>query len=248
MRLLLMAVLVLVAPASADVLILRDGSTVPIQGNWEIKNGTVIFTLPNGTLGSLRLRDVDLDASAVATAQANQPAAAEPAEPIVAPRAPVLTLTDEDVRRAPQDVLDSATKRLTNDGDESASEQSAPPTSTPAAAASADVRIDSWEESYSADEGGVQISGTLRNGGTVPATGIMVTVELYDEKGTRLADAPARVGDVALRAGGTTGFVATFPGVAVAGDVKFRVRHASLAFDRNPAAESTGTAGVAGEG
>lgn len=238
MRMLAATLLFLVASGSwADILVLRDGSTVVTKGTWEVRGASIVFTLPNGTLGSLRVRDVDLDASAVATAEAARPQATSAAETATPERrAAVLTLTDDDIQRAPQDVIDAAAARLTAPAGDPASEGEASPATPKGGVA---VAVASWEESYSIDEGGVRISGSLRNNGDSLATGVSVSVRVYDEEGNILGESPARVGDAAIRAGGTTGFTAVFPGVGAVNDVKFEVRHNAIEFTRPAPAPPT---------
>lgn len=79
----------------ADVLMLKDGSSVETLGPWEVRGSIVVFKLPNGSLSSLRTSEIDLDRSAQATVRkAERPAVV--AEPI-APVTPALVLTDSDV-------------------------------------------------------------------------------------------------------------------------------------------------------
>lgn len=214
--------------AGADVLVLRDGSKVTTRGAWEIKGSMVVFTLENGTLGSLRLRDVDLDASAVATAEKLAP----PPAPTEAPRekrAAVLTLTDADVARAPDDVLARQAAGATQ-ATEAGSSESAKPA---ARGENIHVSVESFEEGYDPEVGGVQVTGILKNNGDQPASSINVVVEVYDDKGKMLASESARVGAVALGPGRTVGFVAKFPNIGVVQDVKFRVQHDTLLFEKD---------------
>ncbi len=50
--------------ASADVLVTKEGARVETQGPWEVRGRQVIFTTPKGVLSSMRLAEVDLEASA----------------------------------------------------------------------------------------------------------------------------------------------------------------------------------------
>ncbi len=85
------------ATGHADWLVTRAGERVETQGGWEVKGRMVVFTQPTGTLSSLRLSEVDLDASNEATADAAA-AAARPAapEPATADR-PARVITTDDV-------------------------------------------------------------------------------------------------------------------------------------------------------
>lgn len=96
---LVLAVALLGLPAaaiSADWLVTREGARVETRGTWEVRGKMVVFTRPNGTLSSMRLSEVDLDASQAATAAARRPTDVPSDEE--APQ-PVLVLTNDDVRR-----------------------------------------------------------------------------------------------------------------------------------------------------
>lgn len=156
----------LVAPAavSADVLVMRDGSRVETEGTWETRGRLIRFTLPNGTLGSVRADEVDLEASEEATRVAAEEAAreasttgeeAEARAPREKPE-PVLVLTDKDIARAESSVVDEARS----------------------SANLANVRVLNWE--YREDEGGnpYRIVGTVRNVGFTGVEDIIVSVKV----------------------------------------------------------------------
>ncbi len=91
-----------VPAARADWLVTRAGDRIETDGGWEVRGRMVVFTRPDGVLSSLRLSEIDLDASAAATAEA---AAAEVAPAGVTEDAPSRTarrpvrrvITTEDV-------------------------------------------------------------------------------------------------------------------------------------------------------
>ena len=56
------------SPLGADWLVLRDGSKVEVRSGWRVDGKRIVFELVDGTLSSLKLAQVDLDASAKATA------------------------------------------------------------------------------------------------------------------------------------------------------------------------------------
>lgn len=90
--------LLLPAAGQADWLITQDGQRIRTQGPWEVKGRMVVFTSERGTLSSIRLDEVDLEASEEFTARAARPAAETPAE---APQPPsVMILTNEDVAQS----------------------------------------------------------------------------------------------------------------------------------------------------
>lgn len=93
------ALFALSSPAAGDWLVMADGTRVETRGPWEVKGKLVVFTRPAGGLASLRLAEVDLEASREATSAAAAAAAggesrAQEAPP---PKAPVLVITDADV-------------------------------------------------------------------------------------------------------------------------------------------------------
>ncbi len=79
--------------AHADWLVTRDGERIETRGAWEVRGRVVVFTNHGGALSSIRLDEVDLEASRAATEEPEQ-AAAQPAAPA---RKPVMTLTTRDV-------------------------------------------------------------------------------------------------------------------------------------------------------
>jgi len=82
--------------AGAEVVVLKDGSRVETRGSFEVRGRQIVFTSAQGTLATLRLDEVDLEASRAASRPAPAPAANT--GPAAAPKkAPVLVLTDRDV-------------------------------------------------------------------------------------------------------------------------------------------------------
>ena len=94
-------------PASAEWLITHDGHRIETDGPWKVKGRLVVYTDAKGTLSSIRLDEIDLEASETAS----QEPAEEPAEsredeskPEREPRKrPVLVLTDGDIPEATTD-------------------------------------------------------------------------------------------------------------------------------------------------
>ena len=203
------------APSRADWLVTQDGSRLETKGPWNVKGKLVTFTLPNGTLGSLRLSEVDLarsseaTAAEVAAADAAKKAATEeiPAKPVA-----VLVLTDADVAHATEAVTSSTT------ADPEAAADKAPDTTTGAA-----VTVTAWDKSFSQTENGVTVTGTLRNKGATVAAALGVEVRLYDEEGKLVGSAPATLSTESLEPGAAARFRVTFPGVTSFMAAKFDV-------------------------
>src|SRR3954451_714505 len=85
-------------PAHADWLVTRDGGRVETKGTWQVKGKLLVFTRAvDGALASLRVAEVDLDASTKATAEAKVKAEAPP--PVETPQKKLAVLTDKDFRK-----------------------------------------------------------------------------------------------------------------------------------------------------
>ncbi|HEV2845203.1 MAG TPA: FxLYD domain-containing protein, partial [Thermoanaerobaculia bacterium] len=167
---LLAVLLMAAAPAQADWLVTRDGGRVETKGIWKVKGKLVVFTQADGALSSLRLSEVDLEASRKATedskVKAEKPPAPEP------PKKKLAVLTDADFKKAtPQG---STAPPKAEEG------QAAPPGL---------VSVSSWKR---ADQGdGLQIEGTLHNNTEDMVVNAAVEVQLYNEAGDRVGTAPA---------------------------------------------------------
>lgn len=133
-------------PAEADVLVTKDGQKIETDGPWEIKGRQVIFTTPKtGTLSAVRLSEIDLEASELAT---NTPPLIELKAPDRPPRLgemsqkdrpdPTFVMTDDDVGKATtkelealarafggamMEVLEKTAETLTEDGTISSDEK-----------------------------------------------------------------------------------------------------------------------------
>lgn len=196
------------APAAADWLVTRDGSRIETRGPWELKGKLVVFTAANGTLSSLRLSEVDLEASEAATNAAKAPppdSEPEPAPP--EDKEPVLVITDADVPKA----------RKREPQAPSAAEEGE------AEAAEPQVTVVSWTEVNEPGSFDVRIFGTLRNDTGEVATDLDVMVRLLSSDGALLSQQPARLQSRNLAPGATTNFRAVFPGVYSFSSVAFEV-------------------------
>ncbi|HVS02083.1 MAG TPA: FxLYD domain-containing protein [Thermoanaerobaculia bacterium] len=204
------------APGAADLLVLRDGARVETRGPWEVRGRQVVFTLPNGTLSSLRAEEVDLEASRAATAAAEAAAAApEPAPEPQVKRAPVLVLTEADIPPM-------SAEEIAAQAEESGVEEMA------AAVAESRLEVTQWQELESSDQG-ITIGGTVHNASAAVATNIEVVVMLYDREGGLLATSEAALGASSLQPEKATPFRASFPGVFNYGEVRFDLQHVPLA-------------------
>ncbi|MEM9594018.1 MAG: glutaredoxin family protein, partial [Acidobacteriota bacterium] len=102
----LAAVLSAAAPATADWLVTETGERIETAGPWQVRGRLVVFEDPSGALRSMRLSNLDMEASEIATRDAQAPpadAAVEdgndaPERP-AAPK-PVMVLTNADIPQA----------------------------------------------------------------------------------------------------------------------------------------------------
>ncbi len=201
LRLTLAAVLLHLVGASllcADWLVTRDGQQIETRGAWEIRGKAVIFTLPNGTLGSMRVKEVDLEASRALeeSLAAKHVAPSEEMEE----KTPVLVVTDADM--SPR-----ALRRGPEDSDSPGEVSDAAP--SPAAPISA-VAVAQWERVDEPGELDFEISGTVRNGGSDMALDLKVSISLFDENGQSLVTTIAKVTKDTLVPGESTEFTAGF--------------------------------------
>lgn len=102
MRSLVVALLLcaLSSHAHADWLVTTDGRTIETRGAWTVAGKLVQFNTAAGTLSSLRVAEVDLEASRAETARRNAPPAPAPVPGPAAAKKPLLVLTDADVKHA----------------------------------------------------------------------------------------------------------------------------------------------------
>jgi len=209
--------------ARADWLILRDGSRVQTKGAWQVKGKQVVFSQANGQLGALRMSDVDLDASAKATAESAMPAPATKA-PEVAKKKPVLVLRDKDVGHV--DAAGAAPAQGDTKTDSPA--QNAQPVAQGA------VQIDTWEKVKDPASSGIQVFGNIKNTSKETATDITITVKALDETGGLLASVDATISSSVLTPGATTNFRAAFPGVLDFASARFEVKNRSILTKESP--------------
>jgi hypothetical protein len=180
------------APLYADWIVTRQGDRFEIRGTWQLKGKLVVFTLPNGTLSSMRADRVDLDASKQATALAKKqaeapPAAAVPAEP---KRRAVIVLTDKNFKKAapPESAAGDAAGVKTGGKDS--------PADSPAArSAPSTVEVVAWERAPTSESkaNGAELTGTVRNTSQDILTEVSVVAALFDDNGGLIGRFPAVV-------------------------------------------------------
>ena len=82
-----------------DILVTKEGERIETKGPWKIKGRQVLFTSPSGTLSAVRLSEIDLEASELATHPPSPPPPPPPPAPVEKPE-PVMVLTNDNVGQA----------------------------------------------------------------------------------------------------------------------------------------------------
>jgi hypothetical protein len=196
------------APAAADWLVTRDGARIETRGPWRVEGRKVLFDLPNGTLSMIRVDEVDLDKSAVATAEART-AATNP-EPVAEPKKePVLRLTEKDIPPMGAAALAAALAE-----DETAE-------AAPAAEGGTALEVISWEKTEAGGGEGVDVFGTIRNNSPNMIVSPTLVAAIYDSDGGLLATNSGVVNAPSIAAGKTANFRVTFNGLTDFAAVKF---------------------------
>ncbi len=205
-------------PAGADWLVTREGAKVETQGPWKVKGKLVVFTRPDDTLASLRLAEVDLEASERATAAP----AVQPPPPTAPekPREKKWVLTDASFPRKPE-------------APSAPSASSEPPAAVAPGGEKAEpgkspVTIGSWRQEARLEKDGLDILGVLQNNGEHLAEQVTLTVELVDLNGTLLGASTALLSAPNIRPGGGVTFRATFPGLFAFAEARFDIRNQRL--------------------
>jgi len=204
----LLIVLLLAPAAAADWLVTQEGARVETKGPWKVKGAIVVFTLPNGTLSSMRVREVDLDQSALVTAEANKPPEEAEAEgKDEAPQKPVVAeLTNKNIRKA---ALPGASGEGEGEGGGGGG-AGAPPR----AVVTAPYEVLAWNIVERADVEGIEVRGTLRNGGEETLSNVSVVLRLVTSDNAFVAERRGEVQSPLLRAQAATNFSAVFPNLA----------------------------------
>ncbi len=244
----LLAALALPAAAPApERLVTRDGTVIETRGPWERRGGLVLFRDLDGRLASLKESEVDFGASAelaldpalrrlqgfvralgieiadeatlrwtVATLTEIARREAAPA----APAAPILVLTDSDVRHLRPKEAEPAEPELGG-----ARPRPAGAAAEPGAPA---LEVAAWERGFDAEHNGVRISGRVRNAGTDPVAGAAVTALLYAPGGALVGTGKSGPQPGVLSPGDEAEFEIVLPGISDFAEARFHVHGAVL--------------------
>ena len=191
------------SPLHADWIVTRQGERFEIQGTWQLKGKLVVFTLPNGTLSSMRADRVDIDASKQATAQAKQQAAAPPPAAKAEPkRKSVIVLTDKDFKKPLPDgtaagnaAAGNAAAATPGAAGAAGGKQTAKEIPPPAAAVPSAAEVVGWDRVLNSESktDGIELTGTVRNTSQDILTEVTVVAALFDDNGTLIGRYPAVV-------------------------------------------------------
>lgn len=208
--------------AGADWLVTREGARVETRGAWNVKGKLVVFQTADGKLSSLRVADVDLDASRRATEEAvaaQAQAEAEPEKPAER-RKSVRVITDKDVRQASPAPAPGDPKETPKEGGAAA------PASD--AASGPVLLVQAWNQARDPEKDHVVINGVLQNTSGSLAAELNLKVLLFDDSGTLMATSQAAIAKGALPPGESAAFKAEFPGYFSFATIQFEPRSRSL--------------------
>lgn len=223
-------------PAAADWLITREGARVETHGPWQVKGKVVVFTSADGTLSSLRVAQVDLDASKKATTDkqkmVEEDISTKPAEK----RKSVRSITDKDVTHPTEPAADGAAGAPPQDGKDGKDAKDAKDADAKGAKSdtkvnrgqSSPVVVGSWQKVERDQKDGIELFGTLKNESSDIASQVVLAVTLLDEAGGVVGTTEAILTANAIEPGSATNFRAIFSGVYTFASAKFDVKSAPL--------------------
>ncbi|HEX6862929.1 MAG TPA: FxLYD domain-containing protein [Thermoanaerobaculia bacterium] len=209
-------------PANADWLVTREGAQVETRGAWTVKGKLVVFHTADGKLSSLRVADVDLEASRRVTEEAvaaQAQAAAEPDRPAERKK-PVRVITDKDVRPAAPAPAEEAAEGEAEAGEEGG--ETAP-------ASGPGLVIEDWTQASDPEDDHVVITGMLQNASSATSADTKLKIMIFDDTGTLIASSQAALAKAALPPGEKTRFKADFPGYFSFATIKFEPQGRPLA-------------------
>jgi hypothetical protein len=185
-----LAILTPSEPAVADWLVTSDGTRIETEGPWEVRQGMVVFSRADGSLASMRLSDVDVDASG------SEGPPSEPGRPAADPKPanpePILVLTNRDIPRAQTESLPPSDDRGANPGRGDRRGKR--------------LTVTAWTVVESDAGEPVEIVGRLSNVGQRPAKRLGLVLIFLDRRGEEVGNGRAHLDDTDLRPGESTLF------------------------------------------
>lgn len=211
------------AAGLAEVVVLKGGTVIALQGPSVRRGNNVLLTRTDGSLVSVPASEIDRVATAAANAA---PPAAPPASAI-----PARPATLAEAARATRDVP-KARVRITDanvsHGEASAAPAAAEPADAAKDAASGSGRIDVADYTQEKSGDALVVRGTLRNPGATSAVNVRMTVAALDAKGQVITSGEAGISSVSLEPSKTAAFSVTIPlGGRPVGSIRFSPRWAS---------------------
>ena len=190
------------AALRADWIVTRQGERFEVRGAPQLKGKLVVFTLPDGSLSSMRADRVDFDASKRATEQAKKaaeapPAAAEAPKP---KRKALIVLTDKDFKKPLPAGPSDAAALDAKDAKEAKAPKGKDGKDVPSQDVPSSVEVASWERvpASQSKADGLEIVGTVHNTSTNYLTGVIVVAQLFDDNGGIIGRFPATVDNQVL--------------------------------------------------
>lgn len=155
----------------SDVLVTREGARVETRGAWEVKGRQVVFELPNGALSSLRLSEIDLDASRAATRAGTESRHEAIQSSRSQERESVLVITNES--------LGLNSEGQPADSEEEEAENTAGGLGTPGVIATqGDVVVVDWSYDSFGEDPVYMVSGVIENRGPFVAEQVSVHMDI----------------------------------------------------------------------
>lgn len=200
------------AAAQADWLVMRDGARLEVKGTWKASGKQIVFTALDGKLSSLRADQVDLEASARATEEANRVITDEsPSDAEAQPKPKARwSLSDKDFPRTKPSSEDS-----TQESEKGEGRPTAPPTPK------SDLEVLVWSQSVDPARNRIKVAGTLQNSGKDMAASIALEVQLIDRQGVVVGSQKATLQKASLAPGESIEFATSFPQVVFYDKVNF---------------------------
>ena len=209
-------------------LVMVDGHRIRTRGDYRLEKRRVVFVDEKGELRSIRLDQVDLDASGPIAATDSTPRSDKTSSTGEEAVAPALVLDERSIAtyggsadgaKTPEEGTNTPSQSTKNPG---ASEENSAKRSSTNSRTGASLEVASWSIAES-DDTGMTVYGTLKNSGNRASKRPRVLVQLLDERGEKVAEVAARVTNPELRPGKSTNFRARFGRYIAYSTVEFQV-------------------------
>lgn len=207
-----------VGTLEGDWLVLKDGSVVETAGTWQVKGNLVVFSMPNGSLASLRLSNVDLPSSTDLSLNGREE-----------------EMTPTAVKAPPRKIASFVITDANVSHDEYEAERDAAGANrggTSPENPGSGLVITAWDRADAPENNGLIVTGTLENQGAAPLAGIVLSAVFYDENGDAILARDAQLNAQALSPQRRTNFRIDLPEIFDFSTVAFETATFSLATPR----------------